>query len=500
VLTVRGKGVAEVSSVTDGKTLWTGPAQHQEVRGAFFTADGASVLLHGDNLQLKRASDGTTLRERSASFDVDNQQLFLFSSRPLWSSDPAGQFLGVVSGAEQLLIGRSDDFSVVRVVEVGRDAEVHAGGFSDVPFFVLIGTRHTPEQAFLSVYRTEDWSGVQSRTLDYLPARTAFPGNGPVLADSGGRLTAYNPETGLARTSIDPGRGQSDQLGELHLSGDGALAVEHGRDAATVRSARDGHYLYTITGISPSASAVAFSPDSGSLAVTGTDGRVRVLRASDGRELRSFAEGATCVAFAPGGEDLYVCAGPTVARYRFADGSPSGVSEMLGLSTLAIAISPDGGSVAVKGTHDVYSLAMLETANLRVKWTNDDEWLVGDTGASLEFSSDGKLLAVLSIDSFTIPHLYATSSGTPPSVPFWPAAQTGTLSFSRDGSLMAVGSKSSVTLIATSDWRIVKEIPGAYQVPRFAPNDDRLFLAGPGGRTEVYCDVTDLTLSAQPPR
>jgi WD40 repeat protein len=499
VLTVGGMGVAEVSSVADGKTLWTGPSDDHEVHGAFFTADESAVFLVGGKVQLKRASDGMLLREGSGRYDIGNQQERpLFSAWPVGSSDPRGQFVGVLSGAEQLLIGRTDDFSVVRMLATDSDSDVSSGGFGHVGFFVVAGTRRTPETAFLDVYRAEDWSRVQSRTLDYRPALTAFPEDGPVLADSGGRLTAYDPETGLVRTSFDPGRGQSDDLRELHLSGDGTLEVEHGYDAATVRHALDGSYLYTVTGLSPSASAIAFSPDSSNLAVIGSDGRVRVLRASDGRELRSFGQGAGCVAFSPAGDDLYVCAGTTVARYRFADGSASGVSEPLGLGAVAIAVSPDGGSVAVKGTHDAYSLATLEAANLHVKWTNDDDWLSDREGASLEFSRDGAILAVKSADSFAVPHFYATSSGAPVDMPSLLEAQNGTLSFSRDGSLLAVGGASEVTLVATSGWRVLARIPGANHLPRFSPNDDRLFLGGPAGHTQVYCDVTAGTLSRPP--
>jgi WD40 repeat protein len=499
VLTVRGMGVAEVSSVADGKTLWTGPPDSYEVQSAFFTADGSAVFLLGGKPQLKRASDGMLLRDGSGRYDIGNQQERPLSSAwPVWSSDPRGQFVGVLSGGEQLLIGRTDDFSVVRMLATDSDSNVSSGGFSDVGFFVVVGTRLTPETAFLDIYRTEDWSRVQSRTLDYRAALTALTYDGPVLADGGGRLTAYNPETGLVRTSFDPGRGQSEDLRELHLSGDGTLEVEHGYDAATVRHALDGSYLYTVTGISPSASAIAFSPDSSNLAVVGSDGRVRVLRASDGRELRSIGQGAGCVAFSPAGDDLYVCAGATVARYRFADGSAAGVSEPLGLGAVALAVSPDGGSVAVKGTHDAYSLAMLEAANLHVKWTNDDDWLSDREGASLEFSGDGAILAVKSADGFAVPHLYATSSGATADMPLPLASQSGTLSFSRDGSLLAIGGASEVTIVATSDWRVLARIPGAHHLPRFARNDDRLFLGGPAGHTQVYCDVTAGTLSRPP--
>ena len=141
---------------------------------------------------------------------------------------------------------------------------------------------------------------------------------------------------------------------------------------------------------------MAFGPDRRLLAATGTDGRIELMRASDGAVWRTIVHpgGAPAIAFSPDGTMLASGGYDRAVRlWRVADQQPVRVLEGHGGTIWSVAWSPDGSRIASSG----------EDRTIRIWRAGDGALLHTLRGHALNvwsvrFSPDSRLVASGSFD------------------------------------------------------------------------------------------------------
>jgi WD40 repeat protein len=155
----------------------------------------------------------------------------------------------------------------------------------------------------------------------------------------------------------------------------------------------------------PTGGALAFSPDGSLLAVGEADGRVRLVEAATGREVRTLAPGdggreVNDIAFG-GSTDArggWIAAGDTGGRmrlWRVADGERLGAWELGQGPVRAVALAPDGDAVATAG-NDVRLWRLVAEGgrlDLRPAWRYTPPV---QTHYGVVFTGGGRYLAVAS--------------------------------------------------------------------------------------------------------
>jgi WD40 repeat protein len=228
-------------------------------------------------------------------------------------------------------------------------------------------------------------------------------------------------------------------------------------DGATLASAsNDGSIALWNTrgvilgGVSNSSDALAFSPDSQTLAVsTGAPGHFNIaLYSMPARKLAGSlpVNGIAAVTFSPDGKTLAVAPANTqgspvqlwnVATRRMTGQVTTGFSSKIN----SIAFSPDGTLMAVSGVKDA-TMQVWSTARLtRVAAFSDTQQTAfsptfGGGVFMQAFSPDGRLLAAVGIDSQV--RVYSVPGFSPLTV-FPVLDAPSTLAFSPDGRALAVG-------------------------------------------------------------
>jgi WD40 repeat protein len=143
-----------------------------------------------------------------------------------------------------------------------------------------------------------------------------------------------------------------------------------------------------LRGHTDAVTALAFSPDGGTLASAGRDGSIRLWSLADGKETSSLnAEKSqiNALAFSPDGTLL--AAGNVELRVRLFDVATGAVKREFAFAdaVLEVAFSPDGATLAVagpSGNATLFSVADGKALPVKVR------------GRSLRFSADGKTLAL----------------------------------------------------------------------------------------------------------
>ncbi len=202
---------------------------------------------------------------------------------------------------------------------------------------------------------------------------------------------------------------------------------------------------------------VAYSPDSSLIALGSTDGTVKLLDATSGREIQLLHGGGKsrkgAVAFSPDGKLLAQGAGPTqdeVTLWDVGTGEAALVLSGAG-NVIALAFSSDGQTLAAGTQEGAVTLWDLATGVLKDAWKTD-------AVLAIAFSPDGTLLATTNDWSSSLEKatLVWDLTLTPPSVVRKLPPRGNALAFSADGKRFAVGTPSVLSLFDTTTW---KEIP-----------------------------------------
>jgi WD40 repeat protein len=350
-------GAIQLWRVADRTLLRGIPTPGATATSVAFAPAGDVVASSDDNgpIRLWRAADATLVRELAA--EPSSAGSVTFSSdpsvRPSVVFSPDGAVVATSAGE-----GRWNDARSIRLWRASDRAHLRdlPGGLAPIAFLpdgVLAGIG-SPDLAVLRFWRVSDGSVVRD-----LPVGTLSP-DGRVLASVWrGSVTLRRVSDGSVLGDLTPGGG----VASLAFSPDsGTLAVGMLRDGSTTRVslwrvadrtllrevAYDGGYAYSV----------AFSHD-GSVLATGmsADSATRLWRVSDGAPLRRAEVGREALVFSPddavlaGGNFVADVVGAgTVQLWRAADGASIGGLPGHGSVVAAIGFSPDGAIVAAGGS------------------------------------------------------------------------------------------------------------------------------------------------------
>jgi WD40 repeat protein len=204
--------------------------------------------------------------------------------------------------------------------------------------------------------------------------------------------------------------------------------------------------------------AVAFTPDSQTLAVGYYEPAVRLWRVADGTLLRTL-EGHTSwvrsLVFTPDGATLLTASDDQSLRWwRVADGAPlrTLTDGMVGLRVVAIA--PDGQTLATGGADGQVRLLRAADGALLRTLAGHTAWI-----RSLAFSPDGQTLASGAFDATA--RLWRVRDGAPLSELRGHTFSVLALAFTPDGSTLATGSvDATIALWRVSDGRRLRVLAG----------------------------------------
>jgi WD40 repeat protein/transcriptional regulator with XRE-family HTH domain len=269
-----------------------------------------------------------------------------------------------------------------------------------------------------------------------------------------GSMQLWNIRTGdrKATLALDPdladrGKQSPDTVTVSRLAAVGfspagrALAARATKNRVTeVRDVATGRLLKTLT-LSVIDTAV-FSPDGTRLVIVGEKGTVRIWHLSTGAlhtAHTSPGESVRAVAFTPDSSTLAVVdikdGGDQVTLLDTASGRTQRTIKPSTASTLSLAFSPDGHTLATASSSGVVNTWDRRTGRLQ------DSFSASGEVASLAFSSDGRTLATSSVRGV---HLWdLATSQTRITLP---TRSLAAVAFSPDGQTLAIGTGSSVGL------------------------------------------------------
>ena len=275
-------------------------------------------------------------------------------------------------------------------------------------------------------------------------------GDQPVAAKSGGFISGYRGAFSFT----------ADSSGVMLAQLDGSVRVYKMPDGATQT---------TLNLPDLASKGMAISPDHSKVAAI-SGNKAYVWNASDGKQVAEL-DGQRAMngnlAFSPDGKYL---AAPgldkTIVVWRMSDQTILGTVACPDVVTNLV-FSPDGALLAGFSSNGAIAIFQLSDGKLRYQLS----------GYSLAFTANGKTMAVAfgNSDSARIT-LYNSADGKP--IKEF-ATDGGSLAFSPDGKLLAVGGN-SLLLLQTSDGKVLKSLanPAPYGPLAFSPDGKLIGAAG----------------------
>ncbi len=294
------------------------------------------------------------------------------------------------------------------------------------------------------------------------------------------------------------------ELRALAFSPDGLLLAsaggdDSGGDEITLWTVATGLRKSTFTHLSGTISALAFSPDSLSLAVGETEGRIRILDVQTGAERVSFAGRlgrVTCLAYTFDGKALITMVeGDPDAEVRRWD-VKTGESRDLFTPPAAppVALAPDGSQLALPSPGDPAGIRVIDLETRKERVLSRIVLLQGD---ALIFTPDSKGVAAVHLEEWSpfpnhVPYLYLLNAAgkillrSPR-----PFGSRRAMAVSHDAKLLAHGVGQGLQLweLERKEVRLtLEEIPSgeAIELLVFSPDDKTLVSADTRGRILLW--------------
>jgi len=294
------------------------------------------------------------------------------------------------------------------------------------------------------------------------------------------------------------------ELRALAFSPDGLLLAsaggdDSGGDEITLWTVATGLRKSTFTNLSGTISAMAFSPDSLSLAVGETEGRIRILDVQTGAERVAFAGRlgrVTCLAYTFDGKALITMVeGDPDAEVRRWD-VKTGESRDLFTPPAAppVALAPDGSQLALPSPGDPAGIRVIDLETRKERVLSRIVLLQGD---ALIFTPDSKGVAAVHLEEWSpfpnhVPYLYLLNAAgkillrSPR-----PFGSRRAMAVSHDAKLLAHGVGQGLQLweLERKEVRLtLEEIPSgeAIELLVFSPDDKTLVSADTRGRILLW--------------
>jgi WD40 repeat protein len=349
---------------------------------------------------------------------------------------PDGSTLATAGGPEGgVQLWQMPDGALLRAMQ-GENPSITGLAFSPDGSVLAGATQEGPTQ----LWQTAD--GSLAQTILSGPGGAglaAFSPDGAELAlKSSQGLTFWSIPDGTAKRSLEGHFGPLRQMAFDPANGTAAAlaGIPPGEDSILLSwrlSEREPFHISEPV----EALSLALSPDGSTAAVGMWDGRVQILRASDGKILHTLSGHPAQVqsaAFSPDGATLATSSMEEVRLWSVQDGQPLQTLHMPGGWVTEAAFSPDGGLLATfSGDGQVRLWQVSDGSPIGTQMSSPE---AGWEGA-LAFSPDGSTLALgthLSVLLWKIPEgsLTQTLSLSTPVV-------ATSLAFSPDGALLAAG-------------------------------------------------------------
>ena len=445
----------------DGKRLATG-----DIAGVVKLWDAATgqellTLAHGGNVHgLAFSPDGRRLAAagedgRLLVWDTDTQQLLL--------GLPGGSGIYDVTytpDGQRLVSVHHDGTTAIWDAATGQPLLTLAGHSSTV-----IGVAASPDNIHIATSGYDStvrlWDTRPGRELLTVAAHAA-PVYGIAYSPDGARLATaspdgtaklWDPASGLQTLSLFP-ESAADGLGKnsIAFSPDGRrVAVGSVNGPVLVGDAATGQVEWTLVGHNSWVWGLAFSPDGTRLATTSWDGTARVWDLDDGREIVTFtghhATVATMlfgVAFSPDGQRVLTAGERNVREWNATTGQELRTFSGDELEVFGLALSPDGGRLAVGRQDGSVAVWDLASGDKLLQLSGHNGLVNG-----LAFSPDGTRLATASFDKLA--KVWDAQTGQELMTLYGNTGNVFGVSFSPDGRHLATAGGDGTARIYTLD-------------------------------------------------
>ncbi|MBN1317259.1 MAG: protein kinase [Anaerolineales bacterium] len=334
-------------------------------------------------------------------------------------------------------------------------------------------------------------SMTELQTLPAGPSRcVAFSPDGRTLAASGGiagqDIKMWDVETGEETLILT---GHSNWINSVTFSPDGQTLASGSVDK-TIRlwDIPSGRQLRVITGHKDQVESVAFSPDGTLLASASWDLTIKIWDVASGSELDSLTGHTSwikSVAFSPDGTMLASGSNDQLRIWRIETGTAASATT----TTITVA---EPVRVGVPLSDKAINTGNVDQLGLAAQLDSGPAKQIG-------WSPDGRYLLIASSqvlvnDAATLEQIYAIDT----------IQSANSISFSPDGTTLALASYSGITLWNVDGWGEIRAFPGSNDTEFVDFSPEGTLLASATGSTVKIWDVSNgselLTLPAGPTR
>ena len=451
--------------------LWSAAGHGSTVTAVQLSPDGSLMATSSADKTVKLWAypQGTLLRTLVVPYDITAQVTDISAVR--FTPDAThvvaavNQFNGVANQTfGQLHMFRVSDGALVRVF--GRQSS----GFASIdlsPDGLLLASGGL--SSGVKIWRMSD--GAHVKSLKQLPGAASDVRFSP----NGDRLCAGYDDHRLAlwKTSdwslVWKTMAHDNEITHTEFSPGGDVVASASVDGtAKLFNAADGAPLHTL-GVGSALDALAFSPDGTSLATGGMDRTIRLWDVASGSLVRQFADGGGDLAslrFTHNGQAL-ISGGnfaSWIQEWNPSDGTLTRTLTQFTSAVNKVAYSPDSRLIAAASRFDRRVDVFDAKSGLRrYAWDTQVE------ATDVAISPNNKLVAMPGPGNTVV--IRRLSDGKTVQTLVGHREKIDGLAFSHDGTLLASGSffPGSIRLWKTSDWTLVREIKGGFDLGAFGP-------------------------------
>jgi WD40 repeat protein len=484
-------GVMHLWDAQTGQSLMT--------QNVGFGYEGAStVAFNKDGTVL--ATAGEALALWSVTEDVPPQSTAPPDTDSAVAEPSGEQSLTPLLGSQPFTLQNSNQIGQLAVIEGGERWGASLA-FSPDNHYLAAGN-----DSLIQLWTTANGSPLEVfEGEDSQVTRLSFSPDGQTLAcgRSSGLVEVWDMGTGLKRLDL---AGHTDRVAAVIFNQDGTTVASASYDGfIRIWDTTSGNVQIVLEGHAEGVRAIAYSPDGRILASGGFDGTIRLWDVQTG-EIQSILpayEGwVSSLAFSPDGTIL-AAADMTIELWDVA----SGASQMLlsghTNSVIDLVFTPDGKgliSASLDTTARIWDVTTGETVVTFSPKAMIGDMAVSADGTTIALATDDRRISIWGVSGTQALATESTGVGNVV-LEFQIGGPVGTLAFSPDGSIFAMGSSQTPTvhLIDLNSGTILNSVEGVYS-PSFAFSPDGALLATGDFDGIRLWDVFTGTQTAEYPR